>query len=526
MPTIIDLDAGDEPESFERAMPVNPRASRDDADEQQQAAEEGLIGSLFVDSAHVLARCDEAGLTPASIVDRRLSVVLDAAMRLRRKGEVFDQGVAVTALSGRPEFAGVNLGAYIVGLAKETATTAQAGTFIRVIRNAEMLADLQRLSLKIKDRAVGRADASEILTDLRETVQRAVESSTGGTPEVLMARAFDPSRVIPRPTPIYSIADIPVCTRGNLTAIYAQSKVGKSSFMGGMIAAAMTTPGTDIDTFGVTGPNYAQHALLHFDTEQSPYDWQQLVQSILRRSRLTTPPPWLMSFTIAGMEAQAAERFVQSALRLARRRFGGVHSVFIDGVADLVNDPNSPDECFPLIARLHGAAIEFDTAIVNILHLNPAGKDKVDKGRGHLGSQLERKAESNLTLKKDGDVTVVCAEGRQRGRPIPEAKSPAFKWSEEHGMHRSCKIDPSEPSGAAASSSKSGRKATHKFSDFKLCFPAHNEPGKPMAEIYRHSRQNVPMSQPQFYNLCVRFLDEQMIEAIEVGPRKFYRLAL
>jgi len=245
-----------------------------------------------------------------------------------------------------------------------------------------------------------------------------------------------------------------------------------------MIAAAMTYPAAGHDTLGVSGPNYQGHAVLHFDTEQSPYDWQQLVRSSLRRVGLAEPPPWLLSYTLAGLEAQKSEQFIHAALRAAQRRFKGIHSVFIDGVADLVNDPNDSQECFPLITRLHGAAIEHQTTFVTILHMNPSTKDKSDKGRGHLGSQLERKAESNLTLKKDGDITTVIGEGRQRGKPIPADKAPSFKWSDEHQMHRAC----GTPEG-----DKPASRAKRKFeiATFIEIVPPKSAQPKTVPQIYR-----------------------------------------
>ena len=50
---------------------------------------------------------------------------------------------------------------------------------------------------------------------------------------------------------------------------------------------------------------------------------------------------------------------------------------------------------------------------------------------------LERKAESNLKLKKDGEVTVVYST-KQRRAPILEATGPRFRWCNEAGMHVSC----------------------------------------------------------------------------------------
>src|SRR5262249_9188485 len=108
------------------------------------------------------------------------------------------------------------------------------------------------------------------------------------------------------------------------------------------------------------------------------------------------------------------------------------HSIVIDGVADLVADVNDAVECNAFVAELHALAIRFDCPITVVIHINPGSE--TGKTRGHLGSQLERKAETNLRLDKDGEVTSVWSE-KQRRAPILKGKGPRFQWGSEAGMH-------------------------------------------------------------------------------------------
>ncbi|NBW22402.1 MAG: hypothetical protein EBR82_82075, partial [Caulobacteraceae bacterium] len=55
--------------------------------------------------------------------------------------------------------------------------------------------------------------------------------------------------------------------------------------------------------------------------------------------------------------------------------------------------------------------------------------------RGHLGSQLERKCESNIYITKNDDGVSVLWSDKMRGAPIPLTKGPAFAWSDEHSRH-------------------------------------------------------------------------------------------
>jgi hypothetical protein len=109
-----------------------------------------------------------------------------------------------------------------------------------------------------------------------------------------------------------------------------------------------------------------------------------------------------------------------------------VHAVFLDGVADFVADPNAGDECFPFVDWLHGLAIKYDCPIFTVLHLNPG----TEKSRGHLGSQLERRAETNLVLEKDAETgRTVIFSTKQRRAPILKADGPCFRWDDMAAMH-------------------------------------------------------------------------------------------
>lgn len=506
------------PHTFESARPVNGhRAPPSDAD-----AEENLIAALFVDAADVLERCAESAITESSFTQRRLAAVFAAALDLHGQKQPVDIATLAHVLRDCEAFDGEPVITALMWMEGKATTTAHVRLFAKAVRGAELLRRAHEAAIQSMEEVFKCAaeDAAEMLEGQQARLKRIADSSS--SPQDLMDRAFNPAKLVPRPPPVYTIADIGVCTRGNLTTIYAQSKAGKSSFTGAMMAATMLTGTASADTLGVKGPNYASQAVLHFDTEQSTYDWQALVLSIVRRAGLKEPPKWFMSFSLAGMEAAKAERFVHAALRIAQKRCGGIHSVFVDGVADLVSSPNNEDDSNALVARLHGAAIEHDCSIINILHLNPASKDKTDKGRGHLGSQLERKSESNLTLKKEGDVTVLMAEGRQRGRPIPTDKAPAFQWSEEHAMHRSVARPDSDSKSPA---SKTGRKQKYEFAAFRDCFPKFNEAPQPITVVHRKADTISGIKIQTFRDLVMRAHQSGLLDRSETAQGFVFRLA-
>jgi hypothetical protein len=191
-----------------------------------------------------------------------------------------------------------------------------------------------------------------------------------------------------------------------------------------------------IDTLGFLSGNPDGKAVIHFDTEQSRYDHHALVSRAMRRAGVTSAPPWLISASVADMSIPARRQALQLMVEKAAESFGGILAIIIDGVADLCHDPNDSTEAFALVAELHSLAILHDCAVLTVLHENPG--TETGKTRGHLGSQLERKAETNLRLHKDsGGVTTIWAEKARHGH-IPKDAGSCFEWSDAHGMHMSC----------------------------------------------------------------------------------------
>lgn len=242
-------------------------------------------------------------------------------------------------------------------------------------------------------------------------------------------RMFHPSHPPPHLPARYLVNGITIATPGNLTAISAALKAGKSAFIGGMMASVLAGDAGH-DCLGVTSANPGGLALLHFDTEQSPSDHHALVTRVWHRARVATPPNWLQSYCLTGFSYADARQAVLLTVEEAASQFGGIHSVLIDGVADLVSDVNDPVESASLVSELHALAISHQCPVIGVLHVNPG----TEKTRGHLGSQLERKAESNLRLEKSAGISVVWSD-KNRGAPIPKERGPRFCWSDADGMH-------------------------------------------------------------------------------------------
>jgi hypothetical protein len=255
--------------------------------------------------------------------------------------------------------------------------------------------------------------------------------------ELLNKRRFDPSNPPKKPEPIFRLAGQTISTPGNLLGIQSKAKGGKTALVGAFIGRAISDDDSG-DYFGLeakANPNGL--AIVHFDTEQSRYDSFQVVDRALRRGDIKTAPPFLRSYSLADLDKKTRRKLLSAELSRANNEHGGIYMAILDGAADLILNVNDPEESNECIAEFHALAINYDCVIVCVLHENP-GDNQHGKTRGHFGSELERKAESNLRLEKNGDEIITLWSERSRQASLPKERGITFKWDAVEMMHTSC----------------------------------------------------------------------------------------
>lgn len=249
-------------------------------------------------------------------------------------------------------------------------------------------------------------------------------------------RRFSEERLHDKPIPVFSLCGQSVATSGNIIAIYAQAKAGKSA----VISALMATVMAEDENGDFLGFNSAWNpdgkAVIHFDTEQSPYDHEQVVLRAIRRAACNRAPAWLRSYCLTDLDIPARRTFIGKEMDQAAKDHSGILCVLVDGVGDFVPDVNDHAETHAFIVELHGLAIRFETVLILVLHENPGtGKTTIEKMRGHLGSQLERKAESNIRIAKEANGSCVIYTEKSRHANIPKDKGARFAWNEASQTH-------------------------------------------------------------------------------------------
>jgi hypothetical protein len=251
--------------------------------------------------------------------------------------------------------------------------------------------------------------------------------------DMLAERAFDADNPPAQPVPVIKLGGKCIATVGNLMVLQAGLKSGKTATVGAIIAAFVIGDGSgEHDTLGFTAANPEGYAVLHFDTEQSPYDHDAVIRRALARVGMSEPPEWFQSFWLTDLDEQDRMRAIDAKIEDALADFGGVRAVVLDGVADFMLDPNNAEEAFALVRELRSLAVKHRCIIICVIHENPG----TDKTRGHLGSQIARKAETNLRLHKDPSTGISTMwTDFSRHCHIPKDAGTCFAWCDMLGRH-------------------------------------------------------------------------------------------
>ena len=221
-------------------------------------------------------------------------------------------------------------------------------------------------------------------------------------------RAYIPlDKPLPPPETLISIGEhqfkgncypTTVMTAGSFSVIAAPSKSKKTLFKTQLCATYIG--GNASYRF----PNIHSHRredyyILDFDTEQSEYYAQRTFKSVA--DIVGTIYPQYLTFKICHLSAEERVAFIEKVLE---RFKGKVKLVFIDGIADLMNDVNNLEWSNQIVHKLIKWADDYKIHICTIIHVAYG----VTKATGHLGSAVTKKAETVFLLKvDDNDKNIV-----------------------------------------------------------------------------------------------------------------------
>ena len=236
---------------------------------------------------------------------------------------------------------------------------------------------------------------------------------------------------------VVSVNDVPLGTQGNILCITGGEGTGKSNYVTALIAGAIGQSEKNkdkaMDTLGVSvSENSKRKAILFYDTEQSEVQTYKNITNLLKRCGQETMPEYLKAYCLTGMSRKERLQAIIQSMDKFHYQFRGIHMVVIDGIADLIKGANDETESIAVVEELYRLAGIYNTCIVTILHFIPSGL----KLRGHLGSELQRKAAAILSIEKDTDpsVSVVKALKVRDGSPL-DVPIMQFAWDKDVRMH-------------------------------------------------------------------------------------------
>ena len=236
---------------------------------------------------------------------------------------------------------------------------------------------------------------------------------------------------------VVSVNDVPLGTQGNILCITGGEGTGKSNYVTALIAGAIGQSEKNkdkaMDTLGVSvSENSKRKAILFYDTEQSEVQTYKNITNLLKRCGRESMPEYLKAYCLTGMSRKERLQAIIQSMDKFHYQFRGIHMVVIDGIADLIKGANDETESIAVVEELYRLAGIYNTCIVTILHFIPSGL----KLRGHLGSELQRKAAAILSIEKDTDpsVSVVKALKVRDGSPL-DVPIMQFAWDKDVRMH-------------------------------------------------------------------------------------------
>lgn len=235
------------------------------------------------------------------------------------------------------------------------------------------------------------------------------------------------------PEAIISINGVNIGSEGNLLCITGAEGSGKTNYLGGILSGAIKPINNEVDTLGTTiKENSKEQVVLLYDTEQSEFQLYKNLSYILKRAGIPRPPLHFKAICLMGISRNERLSLIFESMDNYYYQFGGIHLVVIDGIADLIPSVNDEASSVQLIEELFRVSAIYKTCIVCVLHMTPSGM----KLRGHLGSEVQRKAAGILLVEKEekGNCSVVKALKVRDGSPL-DVPLLQFGWSKTEGRH-------------------------------------------------------------------------------------------
>jgi hypothetical protein len=223
---------------------------------------------------------------------------------------------------------------------------------------------------------------------------------------------------IPPPEVALKIGNANIGTLGNILSIIGKAKSRKSFFIT-MAVAVSISKDTIFNLFKNELPKN-KSTVLYFDTEQGKYHVQLSLKRICKIVGVREPN----NLKVYGLRAlNPIERAELIEYAIYNTQNLGI--VFIDGIKDLITSINDEEQATMIVSKLMKWSEEQNILITTVLHQNKGDNN----ARGHIGTELNNKAETVLSISKSTDNEMVSIVAPEMCRNI-EPETFAFEIDE------------------------------------------------------------------------------------------------
>lgn len=198
----------------------------------------------------------------------------------------------------------------------------------------------------------------------------------------------------------------PLVTYGNIMFVQAPPK-SKKSFFVSLLASSYLNGKKEFVRHIKGHPDGRK--LLHIDTEQGTWHASRAFKRVMDMSE--AKKEMYEPYALRGHSHDDIIMFIESYMY--RNKDVGV--IIVDGVADLVVDENDLKSSKELILFLMRISAQYKCAIITVIHSNYGS----EKPMGHLGSFLEKKAETQIQLTVNPSNTDIITAKCKRSRNTP-----------------------------------------------------------------------------------------------------------
>lgn len=271
------------------------------------------------------------------------------------------------------------------------------------MENKTQLPSSDKLQRQVQDTEIYLSPQFEDLSNV-DTLIKEVDKLKKDIDPLKQLKPFivKPTDVIQPPEVALRINNEIYGTLGNFSMLIGKAK-SRKSFCLTLFAGALLTNEPIYNTFSGCLPSDKRNVLF-FDTEQAKYHVQLALNRICKLAKDENP----INFVMHGLRSEPPQKRLE-LIETAIENTPNLGFVFIDGVKDLITSINDEEQATLVSSKLLRWSEIYNIHIVVVLHQNKSDTN----ARGHIGTELQNKAETVISVTKDGnnkDISIVEAE--------------------------------------------------------------------------------------------------------------------